>query len=225
MRKQWTAGPNSVIDIYMAHEKPFDEIEGNRLFYAGIYYTVKSLGRLLLGLRITGQENIPSSGPAIVAADHHDMLDIFMLPVAIPHRHISMVARKEIYDYPVIGPMFRRWDTISFDRDKMERESYREIKERLAANRLVGIFPGKTRTAGPGIGEFDPAVAGYAMYSNVVTIPTAISGLDEAFTRRHRWNARVDFGEAIGPPCNKQDQGRYMFELTTSVRALSKRKT
>jgi len=88
------------------------------------------------------------------------MLDIFLLPVAIPGRHISMLGRNEIYEYPVIGPMFSKWDSIPIDRDDYGRETYEAVKGRLAVGRLVGVFPGKTRTRGVTVGKFDPAFAG-----------------------------------------------------------------
>lgn len=209
--------------LYLLMPRNFEEISSHRLFYANSYHTIKALGRVLLGLRVSGQENVPEEGAALVVADHHDLLDIFVLPVAIPRRHISMVAKQEIFDYPIFGRFFSMWDGIRFNRDIFDRAAYEEIKRRIDNDRLVGLFPGGTRTTGPGIGDFDPATAGYAMYTEAPTIPAAISGVEESFTRGHRWSAHVDFGPAIDPPANKKDQARYMRELTGSVQSLSRR--
>lgn len=195
-------------------------MESHRLLYASSCYVVKALGRILLGLKVSGQENVPEQGPAFVVANHRDMLDIFLLPVAIPNRHISMLAKEEIYKYPLVGSLFSRWDSIPIDREYFDRKTYEQVKDRLAVGRIVGAFPGKTRTRDDGVGEFDPAFAGYPMYTGVPTIPAAISGVDNAFTRSHRRQARVAFGKPIDPPQNKKDQPEYMATLTEAVQTL-----
>ena len=91
----------------MPFEKPFSEMDENWLLYASSYYLVKGIGKLALGFRVNGSENIPRQGRAIVAFNHRHWLDIFLGPIAIPKRHLVMVAKKEVYETPLLGNLFR----------------------------------------------------------------------------------------------------------------------
>ncbi len=159
--------------------KNFEEegIETNRLFYAAFYHTVKFLGRVLLGMKVEGVENVPSEGPALIASKHSHWLDIFLLPTAVPDRHVSQLGRDTALRTPILGWCFVKWGLIPLPRETFGsegKEAWREIDRRLAADRLVSAFPEGTRIPGE-IGKLKPGVARFVRRANVKTIPARLS--------------------------------------------------
>ena len=56
---------------------------------------------------ITGTENIPASGPAILVGNHRSYFDVFAvsLTVAKTGRTVRFLGKKEVFDAPVIGQL------------------------------------------------------------------------------------------------------------------------
>ena len=56
---------------------------------------------------IAGVENLPKTGPVILAGNHRSYFDFFVLAqlVRLGGRPIRMMAKREIFDAPVIGAL------------------------------------------------------------------------------------------------------------------------
>lgn len=207
----------------MRSEKPFSEIGEHRLFYSASYHTVKFIGKAALGLKVEGIENVPEEGPALIASKHNHWLDILMLPVAIPNRHVSALGRASLFEHPVLGKLFSWWDAIPLPREDFDaggRETWREINKRFSDGRLVPIFPEGTRTPGH-MGKLRDGVARFAYRGDVPTIPAAVRGADslgQAFKR----GTTVAFGEAIDPPENRSEEAKkiYLQKLNQAIEEL-----
>ena len=61
--------------------------------------------RSLYRIRVEGLENVPKKGAAIVAANHVSFLDSFFIPLVIPRRKVTYLAKA---DY------FKSWKTAWF---------------------------------------------------------------------------------------------------------------
>src|SRR5215471_2054780 len=55
------------------------------------------------GLRVSGSENVPLTGPVILAANHISMLDVPLVVVASP-RPITFMAKRDLFN-----DRFRAW--------------------------------------------------------------------------------------------------------------------
>ncbi len=200
--------------------KKFEEIESDRLLYASSYFVAKTIGRILLGFKVSGQENIPDQGRAIIAANHRHWLDIFLLPTAVPDRHLTIVAKKELYEIPVMGVLFRRWGTISVDRENPGTETMRQVRQTLNDDRLVAVLPEGHRDRKSELGPMHAGVARWARLGRAITVPAAIRGVDsfsEAFLHR---SAEVIFGEPLDPPQSRNDESEFMSHLRGTIQTL-----
>ena len=90
-----------------------------------VYGTVIQIARLIFriqGLKIstTGVENVPTSGGAVVAINHTGYLD-FML-AGLPTyqqglgRKVRLMAKQEVFDHKITGPIMRSLRHIPVDR-------------------------------------------------------------------------------------------------------------
>lgn len=199
---------------------PFGEIDDDWALYSSFYVAVRGLEKALLGMKVYDNKNVPRTGRALVASNHRHWLDIFMLPTAIPGRHLSIVAKQEVYETPIMGTLFRKWGTVPVNRENPGPSTMKEVVRRLKEDRLVGVMPEGHRYQLDELGEMHPGVARWAYLAEAPTVPTAIRGVD-SFGRAVRYrSAEVIFGQPIDPPASKADEANFMQTLRDEIQSL-----
>jgi glycerol-3-phosphate O-acyltransferase / dihydroxyacetone phosphate acyltransferase len=117
------------------------------------YRLVRGIIRILLWLfyrriEIAGRDRIPTSGPVIVAANHHNSLVDAMLIVASFPRPIRVLAKAPLFRHPLIGPFLwlmggvpvhRRID--AGDDPQKNAEMFASVVAALRAGGVILIFP------------------------------------------------------------------------------------
>ena len=92
-----------------------------------VYATVIQAARLtwlLQGLKfnVSGVEHVPATGGAVVAINHTSYFDFTFagLPAYKQHlgRKVRFMAKKEVFDDKITGPIMRKLRHIPVDRDK-----------------------------------------------------------------------------------------------------------
>ncbi|MEO8322727.1 MAG: 1-acyl-sn-glycerol-3-phosphate acyltransferase, partial [Actinomycetota bacterium] len=58
---------------------------------------LKPLMRFIYKIEITGLENVPTKGPAIIAANHLSFLDSFFIPLVIKRRKMTYLAKADYF--------------------------------------------------------------------------------------------------------------------------------
>jgi glycerol-3-phosphate O-acyltransferase / dihydroxyacetone phosphate acyltransferase len=122
------------------------------------YALVRSLSRLLLGLfyptiEVVGRENVPATGPLIVAANHHNSIVDAMILMAAFDRPLRVLANAPLFRHPLIGPFLsaigglpvHRRQEAGDDPEK-NRELFAATTEALGRGSAIAIFPeGRTQ--------------------------------------------------------------------------------
>ena len=159
-----------------------------------------------------GPSPLPSSGGALVIANHRSPIDPMM--VWMNHhlrrtaddraqRVIGFLTAREYCDPPGVGWIVRTMQSIPVDRNGKDMGPAREAIRRLKSGRLVGIFPEGGITTGNGLGQPNTGVAFLALKADVPVIPVFIdgtfydeeSGMAAPFMRRQ--SVRVTYGEQV----------------------------
>ncbi len=119
----------------------------------------------------------PRSGASLVVANHQSWLDILVLTAAAP---IILMAKSEVFSWPLIGGMARRTGAIS-----LRRGSWRSmpavvdvITTALRQGHRVQVFPEATTRCGGAVGQFYRAGFQAALNAAVVVQPAALSYRD-----------------------------------------------
>lgn len=177
------------------------------LVYPPIIGIVKGLWKYL-GLRFTfyGEAHVPKNGPAILAMNHIGYLDFAIAGTAVlpSGRLVRFMAKKEIFDNPIAGPLMRGMKHISVDR-KNGGPSFIAALRALKKGEIVGVFPEATISQSFELKEMKNGVVRLAMESGAPILPTVIWGSQRVWTK----NVKRDFGHrkypifvSIGEPIN-----------------------
>jgi putative phosphoserine phosphatase/1-acylglycerol-3-phosphate O-acyltransferase len=141
---------------------------------------------------IGGTEYIPRHGPAIVAANHRSYFDVtaYGLTVFEAGRNPRGLAKKELFDAPIIGSLVRASGAICVDRKRSGRAAYQEAEQALRSGELLIIAPQGTIPRGEGF--FDPrlrgksGVARLAAATGAPVIPLGVWGTELVWPRSSR---------------------------------------
>jgi 1-acyl-sn-glycerol-3-phosphate acyltransferase len=176
-----------------------------------VYGTIIQFVRLtwrVQGLRFTvlGQENIPATGGAVIAINHTSYFDFTLagLPAYREHRarKIRFMAKQEVFDNKITGPIMRGCRHIAVDRSS-GAASYEAAVDRLKAGELVGVYPEATISRSFEIKEFKSGAARMAIEADVPIIPHIVWGAQRIWTKDHPkklFRPKVPIVIAVGEP-------------------------
>lgn len=175
------------------------------LVYPGVIKIVQGLWKFL-GLRITilGEANVPRRGGAVMAINHIGYLDFAIAgTAALPAgRLVRFMAKKQVFDHPIAGPLMRGMHHISVDRSN-GAPSYVEALRALKKGEIVGVFPEATISRTFELKEMKSGVVRLAMDSGTPIIPTIVWGSQRIWTKRQKRNFKRNnfpITVAIGAP-------------------------
>jgi 1-acyl-sn-glycerol-3-phosphate acyltransferase len=101
---------------------------------------LRDLLRRLYSIEVVGAEHIPSTGPAILAANHESIWDPFVLGVAT-EREIHYMAKAELFRFRPLATALRALHAFPVERGGGDRAAISEAGQRLRSGELLGIFP------------------------------------------------------------------------------------
>jgi 1-acyl-sn-glycerol-3-phosphate acyltransferase len=146
------------------------------------------LGFRALGLKISidGAEHIPESGGAVLAINHISYVDfIFSGFAARPSKRlVRFMAKRELFDHKVTGPIMRSLHHINVDRDD-GMDSYQTALRYLADGEIVGLFPEATISRSFELKEFKSGTVRMAQEARVPLIPVVVWGTQRIYTKDH----------------------------------------
>jgi 1-acyl-sn-glycerol-3-phosphate acyltransferase len=138
--------------------------------------------------RITGLENLPRTGPAILMINHIAFLDPVVVLGNLP-RNIVPMAKAEVHNLPVWGFFTRLWDVIPVHRDELDRKALEKSLAVLAAGEVVLIAPEAHRHVAMEQGR--EGVAYLAHRSGAPIVPVAVFSTPGYPTLVGPWNAHL----------------------------------
>lgn len=175
------------------------------LVYPPIIGIFKGLWRSLgLQFNFRGQSHIPRKGAALLAMNHVGYLDFALAGTALlsSNRLVRFMAKREIFDNPIAGPLMRGMRHISVDR-KNGGPSFVEALKALNKGEIVGVFPEATISQSFELKEMKSGVIRLAIESGAPVLPTIIWGSQRIWTKRQPRNfkrANIPIYIAIGEP-------------------------
>ncbi len=135
---------------------------------------------------------IPASGPAIIAANHRSYFDVATLGLALVRRGrpVRFLAKKELFDAPVVGQIALALGGIPVDRGSRSDEPLRGAARILEAGELVVVLPQGTIPRGRAFFEAKlegkTGAARLAAMTGAPVVPVGIWGTEAVWPRNSR---------------------------------------
>jgi 1-acyl-sn-glycerol-3-phosphate acyltransferase len=150
-------------------------------------------------LQIHGRENVVEEGPAILAMNHQSFLDPPLAAICC-YREIHFLARKTLFDVPLLGPLIRHLNVIGVDRDGTDMSALKTVIRLVKSGGCTIIFPEGTRTRD---GNLQPARSGLGLViakTLAPVVPIRVFGAFDAFPRSSKFPRRTTITLVIGEP-------------------------
>jgi len=133
---------------------------------------------------VTGLENIPETGGALIASNHLSIVDSIFLPLVIS-RPVTFAAKSEYFTGTrmvdrVTAMYMRATNQLSVDRAgaRAAQAMLEAALERVNGGALFGIYPEGTRSPDGRLYRGRTGIGWLALHSGVPVIPVAMIGTD-----------------------------------------------
>jgi 1-acyl-sn-glycerol-3-phosphate acyltransferase len=172
--------------------------------YPPIIFAAKTSFRLLgQHFRMTGTEHVPTSGGVLLACNHIGYVDFIYGGLAAnpSGRLVRFMAKRELFDHKVVGPLMRSLHHIEVDRGAGE-SSFRTAVDYLRAGEAVGIFPEATISRSMELKEFKTGAVRIAAAAGVPLVPVTMWGTQRMMTKDHPrdFSRGKTIAISVGPP-------------------------
>jgi 1-acyl-sn-glycerol-3-phosphate acyltransferase len=139
-----------------------------------------------LKFTITGAENIPFSGGAVLMSNHLSYLDFAYAGLAAhpSKRLVRFMAKDDVFRHKISGPLMRGMHHIPVDRTA-GAASFREAVNALKAGEIVGVFPEATISRSFELKAFKSGAVRMAQAASVPVLPMIIWGSQRVWTKGH----------------------------------------
>lgn len=136
-----------------------------------------------ISLAVKGEEYLENR-PAVFILNHQSSADMLIVAKLV-RRDIVGVAKKELRNHPLIGPMLIAGGTIFLDRGNREKaiEALKPAADVLKKGKSIMIFPEGTRSKDYTLGAFKKGAFRIAMQAGVPLIPIVIKNAYDAMPK------------------------------------------
>ncbi|GAA4930475.1 lysophospholipid acyltransferase family protein [Actinoplanes utahensis] len=155
------------------------------LVYPPVVALAKTMFRVLDNkITIEGAEHIPTSGGAVLASNHSSYLDFIYcgLGAQPAKRLVRFMAKKQVFDHRISGPLMRGMRHIPVDR-KAGTAAFKHAIDALKSGEIVGVFPEATISESFTVKALKSGAARMAQEARVPLIPMAVWGPHRLWTK------------------------------------------
>ncbi|NGM50596.1 1-acyl-sn-glycerol-3-phosphate acyltransferase [Caulobacter sp. 602-2] len=213
----WSATMAILMLVTLALPRPVNRA-AMRLWSQGVILGL----RLLAGVRVEVRGQVPT-GPALVAAKHQSMFDVFSQFAILPDA--CFVMKKELLMVPLFGWHGLKAKMIVVDRDGHStalKKLVRDSVDRMKETRQVVIFPEGTRGKVGEPGDYKPGIAALYRELELPVTPLALNCGQHWVHKSLLIQPGVIVFEYLPPIPAGLKRGEFMRELQTRIDTATK---
>ncbi len=172
---------------------------------------------LFFRVKLEGRENIPQNESFLVAPTHSSFLDPELVSFAT-RRPTSYMAKKELYEVPVLREIIAALGTFSVNREKFEIATLRTAQNIMKTKRwMLGMFPQGNRDIPNKITNITPGFAYLARSAKAKILPISISGAAGFSKIPFSKELKIKIGKPFEPSKNLADTMEQWCEAIVNL--------
>jgi 1-acyl-sn-glycerol-3-phosphate acyltransferase len=180
MLNQPSSPPKPITDVWRPDLVQLPRLTLKRRFFRQfVRGFFKLLKFLFMDVKVSGLENFPKIGPALVAINHLGDADAVLLGAVIPQT-LDGVGKIELNNHWLIGPLFRNYGVIWLHRGRPDRKALRAVLDGLAEGRFMVIAPEGRQSLIGGLEDGNNGAAFLALKSGAPIVPVAMTGTENS---------------------------------------------
>ena len=128
-------------------------------------------------VKVTGKENLPSSGNICFVSNHQGLFDIPLI-LGFSGMHTGFVAKRELFKIPVLSQWMKEIPCTFIDRRNPRKaiQTFQKSAELIKKGNPMVIFPEGTRSRSDKIGDFHLGSLKLPVMAEATIVPLAIKG-------------------------------------------------
>ncbi|HXS47840.1 MAG TPA: lysophospholipid acyltransferase family protein [Solirubrobacterales bacterium] len=173
---------------------------------------------LIYRVRAIGVENVPKTGPLLLAPNHFSQMDHFFVGLYL-RRQIRFMAKSQMFGPPVLTYIYKHGGVFPVRRGHHDEEAFKTAFTILAQDGMLLVYAEGGRSRSGELGEPKPGIGRIALESGVPVVPIAVYGSAKV----RRWKrfrfpkVTVQFGEPIVFPVEGSPSHERQLEVATEV--------
>jgi 1-acyl-sn-glycerol-3-phosphate acyltransferase len=154
------------------------------MLYEVMHTVVPPLAKVVWRPTVEGLENLPTTGPVIVASNHRSFADSMVIPIVTPRQVVFLAKEDYFTGTGVKGALQRAWfegmGMVPVDRDdtKAALASLDIALDVLRQGKAFGIYPEGTRSRDGRLYRGRTGVAHLALTSGAPVVPVGLTGTE-----------------------------------------------
>jgi 1-acyl-sn-glycerol-3-phosphate acyltransferase len=168
--------------------------------------------------RAIGVENVPRSGPLILAPNHFSQMDHFFTGLYL-RRQVRFMAKSQLFGPPVLTYIYKHGGVFPIRRGHKDEEAFKTAFTILGQGGMLLVYAEGGRSRSGELGEPKRGIGQLALESGAPVVPVAIHGS----ARVRRWKrfrfpkVTVQFGEPLSFPVEESPGHERQLEVAGEV--------
>jgi 1-acyl-sn-glycerol-3-phosphate acyltransferase len=147
-----------------------------RIIYQAIRLLLLAVFKIFFRIKVKGKENMPEHGGVIVMSNHISAFDPPLL-AAIFSRPVRFMAKKELFENPIIRFVLFLADAFPVDRSKNDITAVKKALSLIKEKEVLGLFPEGTRHPEGKLGNPKAGSVMLAIKSGAPILPVGIKNV------------------------------------------------
>ena len=147
-----------------------------KFIYQGIRLLLLAVFKIFFRIKVKGKENMPNQGGVIVMSNHISAFDPPLL-AAIFSRPVRFMAKKELFENPIIRFVLFLADAFPVDRSKNDITAVKKALSVIKEEEVLGLFPEGTRRPEGKLGTPKAGSVMLAVKSGAPILPVGIKNV------------------------------------------------
>lgn len=173
---------------------------------------------LLYRTRAIGRENVPKSGPVLLAPNHFSQMDHFFIGLFL-RRKIRFMAKSQLFGPPLLTYVFSHGGVFPVRRGHKDEEAFKTAFTILEQGGMLLVYAEGGRSRTGELGEVKPGIGRIALEADVPVVPIAIHGSAavRGWKRLRFPRVTVKFGEPISFPVESRPSRERQLEVAEEI--------